>query len=346
MIYVNLYFPYMNIIYLYWIKYVYILCYSMSHVDSVQNITAFTKNKRVSGNNKVFEIPQNQFRIQFSAWVHCSITWDFSMRWDCRVKIWTEHYLFLVCLWDALPSHNLFPLMLIFDYCCRHLFSSSPKKNFVLLLGCSYISLTDVSPGWSVSLIQSRWRAFLCQAAWTAVARCLLAPAGSSWPLPSLLPLLERPGAASPWTWSTVPPRLCWPPSRPAQPLPQPLPHLPIASVPQSQTPPNQLPATSAPCWRNSGSSTLDLHPEPHPQWLKCLSRRRTICRSLEMRGPHLPAGSQNSRGRPRHPPLHPQTRPTTARTTTISPCHNPKTKRTRTRPRAKQARHPKRSQW
>ncbi len=96
MIYVNLYFPHMNIIYLYWIKYVYILCYSMSYVDFVQNITAFTKNKRVSGSNKVFKIPQNQFRIQFSAWVHCSITWDFSMWWDCRVKIWTKRYLSLL----------------------------------------------------------------------------------------------------------------------------------------------------------------------------------------------------------------------------------------------------------
>lgn len=80
LIYVDLWFLNMNMMYLYWIKYVYIH-YSVSHVDSLQNITAFTKNKRVTGNNKVFEIPQNQFRSQFSAWVHRSIAWDFSMRW-------------------------------------------------------------------------------------------------------------------------------------------------------------------------------------------------------------------------------------------------------------------------
>jgi len=31
----------------------------VSHVDSLQNITAFTKIKSVSGNNKVFEIPKS-----------------------------------------------------------------------------------------------------------------------------------------------------------------------------------------------------------------------------------------------------------------------------------------------
>ncbi len=229
------------------------------------------------------------------------------------------------------------------------MFSSSAKKNFVLLLGCSYISLTmcllvglfsdtETVKGIPLPGSMNGSGSVPSSTSGQQLASAIPSPtAGKTWRSKSM----NMKHSATSSMLATKPP------SPTASPTP------PSSSdrlrPPITQTPPKQLLATSAPCWRNFGSSTLDLHPEPHPQWPKCLSRRRTICRSLEMRGPavpHHPAGYQNSMGRPPHPPLHPQTRPTTARTTIISPCHNPKTKRTRTRPRTKQAHHPKRSQW